>query len=60
MGEVHEKPNEDLTPVPCICDCGEIYWTPVVKEGTGYVPQLPCPHCKSCNPMVLRHEKKLL
>jgi hypothetical protein len=24
------------------------------------MPQKPCPHCKTCNPMILRNEKKLL
>jgi NAD-dependent SIR2 family protein deacetylase len=60
MGEVQWKPNEDLKPVTCTCDCGEIYWTPVVKDGDKYIPEKPCPHCHTCNPMVLRYEKKLL
>ena len=60
MGEVQWKPKEDLKPVKCTCDCGEIYWTSVIKDGDYYVPQKECPHCHTCNPMVLRHEKKLL
>ena len=60
MGEVHWKPKEDLETVPCTCDCGKIYWTPVVKDGDHYLPQKACPHCNTCNPMILRHEKKLL
>jgi len=60
MGEVHWKPREDLEEVPCTCDCGEVYWT-LVKEDEGrLMPQKPCPHCKTCNPMILRNEKKLL
>ena len=60
MGEVHWKPKEGLKPVPCTCDCGKIYWTPVIEKGDQYIPQKACPHCNTCNPMVLRHEKKLL
>ncbi len=60
MGEVHWKPKEDLEPVTCTCDCGKIYWTPVAKEGDHYIPQKVCPNCNSCNPMILRREKKLL
>jgi hypothetical protein len=60
MGEVHWKPREDLKPVKCTCDCGEIYWSPVNQEGDRYIPLKACPHCKTCNPMILRNEKKLL
>ena len=60
MGEVHWKPKEDLEPAMCTCDCGEIYWTPVIKKDDDYIPQKECSHCNICNPMVLRHEEKLL
>ena len=60
MGEVHWKPKEDLKPVPCTCDCGETYWSAVVLKDDRYIPKTPCPRCKTCNPMVLRNEKKLL
>ncbi len=60
MGEVHWKPKEDLEPVTCTCDCGETYWTTVIEDGDHYTPQKACPHCNACNPMSLRHEKKLL
>lgn len=60
MGEVHWKPKEDLKPVPCTCDCGEIYWTQVIGKGDHYIPKKACPQCNTCNPMILRHEEKLL
>ena len=60
MGEVHWKPKEDLEPIRCTCDCGKIYWTKIKEDDDNYIPLEPCPKCNSCNPMVLRHEKKLL
>jgi len=60
VGEIHWKPKEDLEPVKCTCDCGEIYWTPVIDEEGKYIPKKACPYCNTCNPMILRHEEKLL
>jgi len=60
VGEVHWKPKEDLEPVKCTCDCGETYWTPVIDKDGNYIPTKACPHCNTCNPMILRNEEKLL
>ena len=60
MGEVHWKPKEDLEPVPCTCDCGETYHTPVTESDGKYVPQDKCPGCNSQRPMDLRLQGRLL
>ena len=60
VGEIHWKPREDLELVECTCDCGNIYWTQVKEHEDLYTPIKACPHCNTCTPMVLRHEKKLL
>jgi len=49
MGEVHWKPKEDIKPVPCTCDCGEIYWTPVIEDGDHYIPQK---HAHNAKPVI--------